>query len=253
MPTPTWGDLHKYHCSYEFLCDSNGRRNYSDHTINPYYEPMAARRFNYSTSRDSSVCRLVFLQGVLEDSSNRTLCRNGRFIWCKSLAYEGTDPRSGLRKISFTIDKGKKRFTVLENQAVCLPSKSFINNNRYMKKRHSTFGGFGTVFGYNNTRNMMYRSAKHKYADCQDLFDRIAEDCPYRPGTLVRARKGYFYPDPLTRPTKFNDQEEYPYGIILAPSLGNREYCGREFYQVRFGQTTYDRIHPVEMEIINEV
>ena len=45
----------------------------------------------------------------------------------------------------------------------------------------------------------------------------------------------------------------HPYGIILAPSFNNTDYSGREFYRVRFGGTTYEKVHPVQMEIINEV
>ena len=33
----------------------------------------------------------------------------------------------------------------------------------------------------------------------------------------------------------------------------NEEFIGREFYRVRFGDTTYERVHPVQLEIINEV
>ena len=69
----------------------------------------------------------------------------------------------------------------------------------------------------------------------------------------MRAKKGYFYPDPMTRPAHYDEDEKHPYGIILAPSIGNADYCGREFYRVRFGHTTYERVHPVEMEIVNEV
>tara|TARA_R100000808_G_C2149755_1_gene158264 strand:+ start:475 stop:1233 length:759 start_codon:yes stop_codon:yes gene_type:complete len=252
MSTPTWGDLDKYHCNAEWVKSrTNGQVTSS--VPNPFYEQLASRRYNYSVSRDSSSCRLVFLKGVLKDPRNKTLRRSGRFIWCRNLRYEGADPSTGLRKISFTVDKGKKRFTVLENEALCIPANTFINNNRFFKKRESTFRAFGTVFGYSNTRSMMYRSAKSEFPDRDDFFAKLQEDCPYKPGTLVRARQGYFYPDPHTRSAPYDKEEEYPYGIILAPSQGNSDYCGREFYRVRFGQTTYERVHPVEMEIVNEV
>jgi len=252
MSTPTWGELDKYHCALEWtkVYDERGILN----TIpNPFHEQLAARRYNYSVSSDSSSCRLVFLKSVLRDRRNKTLCRNGRFIWCRNLRYEGPDSHTGLRRISFTVDKGKKRFTVLEDEVLCVPANSYINNSRFFKKRETTFRAFGTVFGYSNTRSMMYRAAKDDFPERESFFRKIQEDCPYKPGVLIRVRKGYFYPDPITRPQPYNEEDQYPYGIIIAPSQENSDYSGREFYRVRFGQTTYERVHPVEMEIVNEV
>ncbi|MCS5550919.1 MAG: hypothetical protein NZ811_05325, partial [Gammaproteobacteria bacterium] len=77
------------------------------------------------------------------------------------------------------------------------------------------------------------------------------EENPYRPGTLVAPRLGYFYP--TVSPPDANYLAAHPYGIILGPSLVNDVSAGREFYRVRFGATTYESIHPVQMEIINEV
>ena len=48
-------------------------------------------------------------------------------------------------------------------------------------------------------------------------------------------------------------QQQHPCGIVLGRSFDRDDYMGREFYRVRFGDTTYERVHPVEMEIINEV
>ena len=45
----------------------------------------------------------------------------------------------------------------------------------------------------------------------------------------------------------------HPCGIVLGRSLPVDSFAGKEFYRVRFGDTTYERIHPVQMEIINEV
>ena len=91
------------------------------------------------------------------------------------------------------------------------------------------------------------------------LKDRMRQDNPYRPGTLVSPRLGYFYPDQqvsreiLTADDKNAAEIEHPCGIILGPSLVNGDYSGREFYRVRFAHTTYERVHPIQMEIINEV
>ena len=52
---------------------------------------------------------------------------------------------------------------------------------------------------------------------------------------------------------EISSSQEHPCGIILGPSRNDNEYVSREFYRVRFGGTTYEKVHPVQMEIINEV
>ena len=87
------------------------------------------------------------------------------------------------------------------------------------------------------------------------LLSQLDSDSPYRPGTLVAPRHGYFFPDiePNTVKKELDSQMSHPCGIILGPSLHENKYVDKEFYRVRFGKTTYERIHPVQMEIINEI
>ena len=216
------------------------------------FEPMALRRYNYSSSNDLSACRLVFLRGVLDNPTNNTLVRNGRFIWCRNLKYEGRD-EFGLRHVSFTIDKGKKRFSVSENNFLCIPSKSFVNNNRWFRSVTKTFMAFSSVFSYENTMEMMLKQSD---LSRKDFVKNVRKENPYVPGTLVSARLGYFYPSEdlyASEGKKIDFGQEHPYGIIVGSAFENNDYVGREFYRVRFGATTYERVHPVQMEIVNEV
>ena len=240
MSLATWGDLVDYHCNNKHIVDKNTT------TANPYHEDFSCRRYNYAPSTDTSSCRLVFLKKVLDNPSNKTLVRKGRFIWCKNLVYEGLDT-DGLRQVSFTVDKGQKRFTVSEANMLCIPSKIYINNNRYFKTKQKTFSSFSTVFSYKNTINMML---KRTDLEREDFYNLLADDNPFRPGTLVSPRLGYFFPEGKPDEDK---SRSYPYGIILGPSIINTDHVGREFYRVRFGGTTYEKVHPIQMEIVNEV
>ena len=245
MTTPTWDELIHHHCSLKW-------HKVGGETVrNLFYEDMATRRYNYAPSKDALSCRLIFLKDVLKDPNNKTLVRKGRFIWCRNLKYEGRAP-AGLRKISFTVDSGKKRFVVRENNVLCLPAKTFINNNRYFRKKETMFKAFTSVFGYKNTMNMMLKNSDLAR---EDFVKRISEDNPHKPGTLVSARQGYFHPASSASqlPPSEEWDKEHPYGIIIGPSFDNNDYAGREFYRVKFGGTTYERVHPVQLEIINEV
>jgi len=260
MSLPTWGELWDYHCTLKDV----GNRTHGlprlgglSRKLNPFYEEMASRRYNYAASSDKAAFRLVFLKDVLKNPDNKTLVRKGRFIWCKNIRYEGQG-KEGLRQISFTVDKGKKRFLVSENNVLCVPSKIFINNNRYFREKEKTFTAFSSVFAYKNTFNMMLKESDLDRQDFQDLINR---DNPYKPGTLVAPRLGYFYPQRANtmRSTPKNDKDklkltaEHPYGIIIGSFPDNSDYSGREFYRVRFGDTTYERVHPIQMEVVNEV
>ena len=250
MKLPTWGELWDHHCTAR-----NVRIQASEYALNPFYEDMATRRYNYAASIDRSSFRLVFLKNVLKKPENKTLVRNGRFIWCKDMNYEGRDD-AGLRQVSFTVDKGRKRFLVSENNLLCIPAKTFINNNGYIKMKEKTFSAFSSVFSYKNTLNVMY---KNSGLDRDEFHELISGDSPYKPGTLVSPRLGYFYPQrsDLMRsdPSRVKNRVdvEHPYGIIIGESFDNSDYSGREFYRVKFGETTYERVHPVQMEVINEV
>lgn len=244
MNLATWEELIDFHCHRTHVRVDGVLR------WNKKYEPFSTRRYNFSNRRDGKVCRLVFLNPVLKDSNNKTLIRDGRFIWCKDLEYCGLS-ENGLRQISFSVDRGRKRFTIEENNMLCVPSKSFVNNNKYFRSKEKVFKGFSSVLNYDNTIGMMAKWAK---VSQQDIRDQIDKDNPFKPGTLVAPRLGYFYPQPaqphLEHPPL---SETHPYGIILGKSFTNNNEIGREFYRVRFGDVTYEGVHPVQMEIINEV
>jgi len=129
MSYPTWGQLIDGFCSVK--------------KDNPYYEDFACRRYNYASSDDRNSCRLIFLKDVLCDEGNKTLRRKGRFIWCKNLKYEGRNT-DGVRSISFTVDKGQKRFCVGENNILSLPSNFCVANNRFFRQKEKTFFPFSS-------------------------------------------------------------------------------------------------------------
>jgi hypothetical protein len=213
---------------------------------------MSDRRYNASKSGDFQECRLVFLKPVSQDPTNNTLRRHGRFIWCRNLRYEGVNADTGLRQISFTVDRGQKRFLIGENNMVCLPSHLYVSNHKFFKQKDKTFGAFASVFSYPKALRLM---AKTYPGTLEELKSEIQRDTPYKAGTLVAPRLGYFFPVGTPPPTPAGDKYNttHPYGLILGPSLSNSAHGGREFYRVRFGGTTYEKVHPVEMEIINEV
>jgi len=245
MVSPTWHELVDFHCSSRTV--SNGETIQS----NPYHEDFARRRYNYSAVEDHDAVRLIFLTEAVGDRPYQTLRRNGRFIWCHNLRYEGTNA-AGYRQISFTVDKGKKRFIVAENNCLCLPSKTYVGNHPYFARRDKTFLPFATAFGYTNCLNMMADSANISRAD---LIVHLSAESPYVPGTLVTPRLGYFYPQSavLGDAQNLDWDEPHPCGLILGRALQNDYDCGRDFYRVRFGGTTYERVHAVEMEILSEV
>lgn len=237
MPIPTWGQLVDNFCS-----------NRKD---NPHYEEMAVKRYNFAAYDDMHSCRLIFLKGVLEDKNNKTLRRKGRFIWCRNFQYEGVN-REGFRSISFTIDKGKKRFHVGENNILCLPSSICVTRNRFFNSKQKIFSSFSTVFSYDRSMSLLAKGSRYSL---ENLRTMVQNDNPFRPGTLVMPKVGYFQPSINTNELnkEISSGREHPCGIILGPSIADGSYVSREFYRVRFGNTTYDRVHPVQMEIINEV
>jgi|TARA_R100000900_G_scaffold88190_2_gene68774 hypothetical protein len=244
---PTYEQLISHHCSVERIY-SVDQQPYSLGPNNPHYEQFAKRRYNYSASSDVIAVRLVFLKDVLKDPSNKTLIRNGRFIWCKNLSYEGRDTQ-GCRQISFTVDNGSKRFTASENNVLCVPAKTSVINNKLFRAKNKTFLSFSTVFAYKHTFNMMLKNSS---LERQEFANLISGHSPYKAGALVAPRLGYFFPERNVRSPERLDSE-HPLGIILGRSLMADTNLGREFYRVRFGSTTYERVHPAEMEIINEV
>ena len=188
----------------------------------------------------------------MTDPTNKTLRRRGRFIWCKNLEYLGKG-EGGYRYIRFTVDKGQKRFTVSERDMLCLPSKVWVNNNRYFRSPQRIFTPFSSVFNYPNTIKMLAHDHALSPSDLQFCME---EESPFSPGTLVAPRLGYFYPEGANdkqRDLARRDQQ-HPCGIILGRSFsGDADYATRELYRVRFADTTYEKIHPVQLEILNEV
>ena len=234
MRFPTWHELIENYCSV----DSAG---------NQFYEEFAVRRYNYAASSDPKSCRLLFLKETELNPSNRTLRRKGRFIWCRNLRYEKTT-QDGLRSVSFTVDSGSKRFLVNEKNILCLPNQVCVSNNRYFRSRLKTFHSFSSVFSYKPAMKMM---AKNAQLEINKFKEQLAEDNPYKPGTLIVPRLGYFYPDEsLLKEKSKKLHKEHPCGIILGPSLLENNYVTKEFYRVRFGNITYEKIHPVQMEIV---
>ena len=243
MKHPTWADLRDHHCSQRSVVHDGFK---SD---NPFFEEMAVRRYNYSPLEDTEEFRLVFLRGVLENPDNKTLRRKGRFIWCKNIKYAGRN-QDGWRQIEFTVDKGTKVFTVAENNVLSLPSNAYVNNNRYFRTSKKTFLSFSSVFAYDRILNSMTREMK---TDTEKLRRLIDAENPFRPGSLVAPRMGYFYPEAPSPLNKQQWSQDHPLGIILGPSIDKSDYMGRELYRVRFGDTTYEKVSPVQLEIINEV
>lgn len=243
MTFPTLGDLIKFHCSNAKLYNGNA-------IDNPYYEPMARRRYNCSPRIDTDSFRLVFLREVIKSPRNKTLLRKGRFIWCSNLSYEGLSP-DGYRQISFSVDSGAKRFTVEEKDVLCIPSKSYINNSRFFRTAQKTFIPFSSVFSYLPCLRAMGRNSD---LNSEDVRQQINADNRFKPGTLVAPRLGYFYPySPNGVANPIERTQEHPCGLILGASFDSGDSYGREFYRVRFGATTYERVHPIQLEIINEV
>ena len=289
--THSWYSLADHFCA---------RRSSRGHVENTYFERCVIRRYNYAHTADTKSIRLIFLREAGNDPNNKTLIRNGRFIWCKNLSYEGLNS-AGLREVSFTIGKGKKRFTIAENLVLCLPSNTYVNNNSFLRDYDKIFPSFSSVFYYEKAQRLMAKSSP--LTSLEVLARRIEEDCPYRPGVLVKPRMGYFMPnreklsdqmDTLASEfcaqhfcrDKFPDLKnalaapnaariatqaitplldrfflwyntlstsEHPYGIILGKSRETSGYTGRELYRVNFGGTIYEQVHPIQMEITNEI
>ena len=253
MNLPTIAELKDCYCTsrvFRYAPDDRRRWGHSnlDTKENSHFEEFSIRRYNYAPGSDTHAIRLVFLKDVLKNPTNKTLRRNGRFIWCKNLEYEGRSD-DGFRQISFTVDDGKKRFQISENNILCIPSKIYVNNNRYFRNNNNTFGNFSSVFSYENCIKIL---AKNQQLDNQSFKELISKDSPFKPGTLVCPRKGYFYP--AMADSKTEGSSKHPPGIVLGPSfVGKNDFIGKEFYRVRFGDQTYERVHPVQMEILNEV
>ena len=286
--TNTWYDLADHFCA---------RRNSLPYDKNEFFEQFSIRRYNYAQTNDTKSVRLIFLKGIASDPTNRTLVRNGRFIWCKNLCYEGKNSEN-YRQISFTIGKGKKRFTVPENLVLCIPSTIYINNNSFMRNYDKIFSAFSSVFRYEKALKLMLRNSS--YSSLDELVSRVEADNPYKPGSLVSAKMGYFMPhrDRLTEkmhelaqkyceqrfcsdkysdlikllthyhhlPSNENSTElisdffewskadtdsDHPYGIILGDTRETSGYAGRELYRVNFGGTIYEKVHPVQMEVVS--
>ena len=295
MKQDTWYDLADHFCARESSLLDGGK--------NKYFERFAARRYNYAHNPPFGSVRLVFLKEVAKDKNNKTLVRNGRFIWCKDLKYEGKCP-SGYRTISFRIGDGNKRFHVSEKHIVAIPHNIYINNNSFFRKYNRIFSSFASVFDYRDAVKIMKRNDDGHWNDLEDYMDYLRCETAFRPGALVRARKGMFFPN-LTklqdtmkvlteefctsqgllkhsdrlndylagRPhsyassdkelmgvvCQFNDwcqdkpQAAHPVGVVLGRARNVSPHSGRELYRVSFAETIYEEVHPIQLEVINEV
>ena len=243
MSLSTWTELVEHYCSIRNMVNSDNR-----YVQNPFFESLAGRRYNYSPTPDLDQFRFVFLKDVLSDSTNATLRRNGRFIWCSDLLYEGKGC-DNLRYLSFVVDNGTKRFSVGENNILCIPSNNYVNNNRYFRTKDKTFAPFSSPFGYDNVIKSLSRN---HHQSQEELCALLENDRPFQRGSLVSPRKGYFYPN-INEAQPSSLGSPHPYGLVLGPSFHNNLESGRDFYRVRFGNTTYERVHPIQMELIHEV
>ena len=185
MTTKTWYDLADHFCTRE--------KSLLDGGDNQYFERLAARRYNYAKKSTPGAVRLVFLQSAGADSTNKTLLRNGRFVWCKNLRYEGIN-KDSLRKLSFTIGKGKKRFVVTEEDVLVIPGNIFINNNSFFRNYSKVFSSFPSVFNCRECLKIMRRSDEYDWGSLDEFAEYIASYTPFRPGTLVQPRLGLFIP-----------------------------------------------------------
>ena len=293
MTTKTWYDLADHFCTRE--------KSLLDGGDNQYFERLAARRYNYAKKSTPGAVRLVFLQSAGADSTNKTLLRNGRFVWCKNLRYEGIN-KDSLRKLSFTIGKGKKRFVVTEEDVLVIPGNIFINNNSFFRNYSKVFSSFPSVFNCRECLKIMRRSDEYDWGSLDEFAEYIASYTPFRPGTLVQPRLGLFIPkidkleekmselsglycdasalnskrgdlisylsgrDYITTDKALLDlfhgfrdwcEEEplakHPVGIVLGRSRNISPHSGKELYRVSFAETIYERVHPIQLEVINEV
>ena len=295
MKQHTWYDLADHFCAREKSLLDRGK--------NKYFERLAARRYNYANKNITGAVRLVFLKEVAADKTNKTLVRNGRFVWCKNLTYEGVND-DGYRMISFTIADGNKRFYVSERHVLAIPHNIYINNNSFFMKYNKVFASFSSVFSYREAAKTMKRNDDGHWEDLDDFMDYLRCDTPFPPGTLVRARKGMFFPrlsklqetmavlterfceekglmkhstrlneylagrvhsytstdkELLEIFYQFNDwcekspEADHPVGVVIGPARGISPHSGKELYRVSFAETIYEEVHPIQLEVINEV
>ncbi len=296
MKQHTWYDLADHFCARDKSLLDGGK--------NKYFERFAARRYNYANNPPLGAVRLVFLKQAADDKNNKTLVRNGRFVWCKDLKYEGKSP-SGYRKLSFRISNGNKRFEVSEQHVVAIPHNIYINNNSFFRKYNKIFSSFASVFDYRDAVKIMKRNDDGQWRDLDDYMDYLRCETPFRPGSLVRPRKGMFFPnlkklqDTMTDltsefcktngllkysnklneylagrpPSHINNGDEefmdivhqfsewcentpeaiHPVGVVLGRARNVSPHSGRELYRVSFAETIYEEMHPIQLEIINEV
>ena len=160
---------------------------------NQYFEEISRRRYNYSPANDQSRVRLLFPKQVLSRHPQyKTLVRNGRAIWCFDLKYEGVSS-SGYRQFSFNLKGGKKRFTVEERDALCIPVHCSVIPQPW-RPNHRSLAPFGTVFGYEQAVRIMYQNREDLSLTLSAFEQIILGASPYQPGALVRPRLPYYYP-----------------------------------------------------------
>ena len=48
-------------------------------------------------------------------------------------------------------------------------------------------------------------------------------------------------------------EADHPVGVVLGPARGISPHSGKELYRVSFAETIYEEVHPIQLEVINEV
>ena len=160
---------------------------------NEHFEELSRRRYNYSPATDRKRVRLVFPKQILSRHPHyKTLVRKGRALWCFDLKYAGVSP-AGYRQFSFHLKGGKKRFTVEERDALCIPVHCSVIPVPW-RPDHKVFTPFGTVFGYEQALQLMFRNRDDLGLSYNDFLALLDAASPFKPGALVRPRLRYYYP-----------------------------------------------------------
>ena len=304
---PTWYNLKAYYSYHKTVMTGPYVKN--QYEPNPMYEPLTRRRYNYSKIVDTKRVRIVFLNRLVEEKPEyKTLIRDGKPLWCYDLRYEGVVDNN--REFSFRLDGAKtKRFKVTENFALLVPQRVFIDHvisARFVPR--TPYSQFGSVFRYDNCRQMMYRNRidDHRHLSLKEFCDLLDNDSQIRIGNLVKPRVGLFSADrqrllktnkiginilekmlntykSKIGPTDHNtlcevaaldanrelkpreagilekfrnwcmtsDEVLFPFGLVIArESSVNDGLFGKELYTVRFGPNQYDKVHPIELEVV---
>ena len=59
--------------------------------------------------------------------------------------------------------------------------------------------------------------------------------------------------DSFTRWCDSKPEADHPVGVVIGRSRSTSPYSNKELYRVSFADTIYEDIHPIQMEVLNEV